>query len=189
MHRFFALEPAFCAESSRRTGIIGGGECPVRGDDVHIRMASPGDGPVVAVLNAFVHQPHVEAEPSEYKPYDQESASAYFASAVGDRGHLIWLAEIGDRPVGFIDAEVMTREENPFTTTITVLYVHQLAVVPDVRRTGVARALMNVVERECALLGASEVRLEHRKFNVGAHHFYEALGYETYSVRMRKSTT
>jgi len=155
-------------------------------DVARIRRACPSDAPVVAGLNVFVHQPHVEAMPSEYKSHDPEAAATYFASSIDDLGHLIWIAEMGDRAVGFIEAEVRTRAESLFTTTLTVLYVHQLAVAPEARRKGVARALMHVVEQECVALGASEVRLEHRSFNEGAHHFYAALGYETYSVSMRK---
>jgi hypothetical protein len=35
-------------------------------------------------------------------------------------------------------------------------------------------------------LGCTEVRLDHRDFNEGAHRFYKALGYCTYSVSMAK---
>ena len=125
--------------------------------------------------------------PLDYRPYDPSAAADYFAIALREGGHLIWLAEIGTQSVGFIEAEVITRGENPFTTPIRVMYVHQLAVAADFRRMGVARALMAAVEEAGRSLGAPEVRLEHRSFNESAHRFYEALGYRTYSVKMRKS--
>jgi ribosomal protein S18 acetylase RimI-like enzyme len=67
-----------------------------------------------------------------------------------------------------------------------VLYVHQLAVAEDVRRLGVGRVLMARAERAAEQAGCSEVRLDHRQVNEGAHRFYEALGYRTRQVSMTK---
>ena len=89
-------------------------------------------------------------------------------------------------PVAFLEAEVRSRPDNPFTTELRVLYVHQLAVAEHARRLGVARSLMLVAENTAPKLGCTEVRLEHRDFNEGAHRFYEALGYRTYSVSMAR---
>ncbi len=153
---------------------------------VHIRRAAPSDAAVIAALNLFVHEPHLQAMPDDYRPYDQAAAAAYFADAIANKSHMVWLAEIQTRPVGFIEAELRTRANNPFTSPLIIVEVQQLAVATDARRVGAGRALMCAVENECSALGASEVRLQHRAFNDGAHRFYGALGYETYSVSMRK---
>jgi len=155
-------------------------------EGVDIRRATPSDAAVIAALNTFVHEPHRAAMPDDYRPYDQVAAAAYFADAIGAKGHLIWLAEMHNRTVGFVEAELRTRANNPFTSPLIFVEIHQLAVASDVRRVGAGRALMHAVELECSNLGASEVRLQHRAFNEGADGFYEALGYATYSVSMRK---
>ena len=45
---------------------------------------------------------------------------------------------------------------------------------------------MLVAESTAPTLGCTEVRLDHRDFNEGAHRFYKALGYCTYSVSMAR---
>ena len=45
---------------------------------------------------------------------------------------------------------------------------------------------MLAAENTAPTLGCTEVRLDHRNFNEGAHRFYKALGYCTYSVSMAR---
>lgn len=156
------------------------------GTRLRIRRALTGDAGVLGELNAYVHQAHAAAMPDEYRPYDADAAAQYFAGVVEDDSHPIWIAEVDNFPVAFLEAEVRSRPDNPFTTELRVLYVHQLAVAEHARRLGVARSLMLVAENTAPKLGCTEVRLEHRDFNEGAHRFYEALGYRTYSVSMAR---
>jgi len=152
---------------------------------LRVRRAT-GDTGVLGDLNAYVHQPHAAAMPDEYHPYAPEAAAQYFAGVVDDDSHPIWIAEVDNFPVGYLEAEVRLRPGNPFTTELRVLYVHQLSVAEHVRRLGVGRSLMLVAEHMAPTLGCTEVRLDHRDFNEGAHRFYEAIGYRTYSVSMAK---
>jgi ribosomal protein S18 acetylase RimI-like enzyme len=137
-------------------------------------------------LNAYVHQPHVAALPDEYRPYASDAAAQYFAGVIEDDSHPIWIAEVGKSPVAYLEAEVRSRPDNPFTTKLCVLYVHQLAVAEHARRLGVGRSLMLAAENTAPTLGCTEVRLDHRDFNEVAHRFYKALGYCTYSVSMAR---
>jgi len=151
-----------------------------------IRRASTGDAGVLGKLNAYVQQAHAAAMPEEYRPYDADAAAQYFSGIGGNDDHPIWIAEVDSFPVAFLEAEVRSRPDNPFTTGLRVLYVHQLAVAEHTRRSGVGRSLMRIAEITAPHLGCTEIRLEHRDFNQGAHCFYEALGYSTYSVSMAK---
>jgi len=141
---------------------------------------------VLGELNAYVHQAHAAAMPGEYRPYAPDAAAQYFGGVVEDDSHPIWIAEVDNFPVAYLEAEVRSRPDNPFTTELRVLYVHQLAVAEHARRLGVGRSLMLVAENTAFTLGCTEVRLEHRDFNEGAHRFYRALGYRTYSVSMAR---
>ena len=52
-----------------------------------------------------------------------------------------------------------------------------MAVSPEVRLTGTGRRLMIYLEALARTAGLVEIRLEVRTKNLGARHFYEALGY------------
>lgn len=153
-----------------------------------VRTAGADDAAVVADLHRYLHQPHVDAMPQEYPPYDPDEARRYYADVLTS-GRPMWLAEVSGRAVGFAGGEVLDRSESPFMRALRVLYIHQIVVVPQVRGHGVARALMSAAEQQAAHLGCAEVRLEHRAFNSVAHRFYESLGYRTHLVGMAKSVT
>jgi hypothetical protein len=106
------------------------------GTRLRIRRALTGDDGVLGDLNAFVHQPHVAALPDEYRPYASDAAAQYFAGVIEGDSHPIWIAEVGKSPVAYLEAEVRSRPDNPFTTELRVLYVHQLAVAEHARRLG-----------------------------------------------------
>jgi GNAT superfamily N-acetyltransferase/uncharacterized protein YqeY len=149
-----------------------------------VRRATVADVPVLAALNEDVQVPHRSAMPEEYHPFDRQAVAAHLRSVAAER--VFWIAEVDGRAVGFVEAEVRSRPDNPFTVPLTVLDVHQIVVAQDARRRGVGRALMAAVESAAPGLGATAVRLEHRAFNTDAHAFYEALGYRVHTLVMRK---
>ena len=153
---------------------------------VRVRRAGSGDAAVLAALHEPLHRLHAEALPEEYPPYDATATQAYYAGVLADPQWRFWRAEVDDCPVGLVGCEVRERPSSPFTRPLRVLYVHQLSVVEDARRSGVARALMEAAEQEAGRAGCSELRLDHQQFNVSAHRFHEALGYRTRQVSMAK---
>jgi ribosomal-protein-alanine acetyltransferase len=64
------------------------------------------------------------------------------------------------------------------------LHINNLAVHPEWRRLGVARALLDVVLREAAAAGAHEATLEVRRSNAPALKLYESLGFSVEGVRL-----
>ncbi|WP_025156638.1 ribosomal protein S18-alanine N-acetyltransferase [Leifsonia aquatica] len=61
--------------------------------------------------------------------------------------------------------------------------IQTIAVAPNARRHGVARALMNALIAEARSRGAREVFLEVRADNPGAQALYVSLGFEEIGVR------
>jgi len=55
--------------------------------------------------------------------------------------------------------------------------IHDLVVLPEARRQGVAKSLFAAVESEAGKLGACRVTLEVRKDNAAAQALYASLGY------------
>lgn len=58
-----------------------------------------------------------------------------------------------------------------------------LAVHPDHRRKGIAKALLTALEDEGRKLGAEAISLEVRKSNLSAIRLYEKMGYKTVGER------
>jgi ribosomal-protein-alanine N-acetyltransferase len=61
--------------------------------------------------------------------------------------------------------------------------IQTIAVAPDARRHGIARALMNALMVEARHRGAAELFLEVRDDNPAAQLLYDSLGYQRIAVR------
>ncbi|HJZ71381.1 MAG TPA: ribosomal protein S18-alanine N-acetyltransferase [Vicinamibacterales bacterium] len=70
-----------------------------------------------------------------------------------------------------------------FWRVLDELHINNLAVLPDVRRAGVATALLTHVLRYGASLGARRATLEVRRSNEAARLLYERFGFTVAGVR------
>ncbi len=153
---------------------------------LHVQVARRMDAPALAALNQAVQQMHHDWSASEYLVPDPRAAEDFFLHKVGDPTSLVLVAERGGHPVGFLYAQEMHRPANPFTAEMRVLYVEQVAVLPERRRSGVGRALFHAAEAAVTRRGLDGVRLETSAQNAAAQKFFERLGYDAYSVRLKK---
>lgn len=93
------------------------------------------------------------------------------ASAFARGQGRLWVVEAGERLVGSIG--VRPSQEDGDTALLLKLYVD-----PTVRRRGLARRLVDLVEEESARRQARRVELWSDTRFDDAHRLYEALGYE-----------
>jgi ribosomal protein S18 acetylase RimI-like enzyme len=61
-------------------------------------------------------------------------------------------------------------------------WINYLAVLPELRRNGIARELMSHAERLLRQAGAPKINLQVRATNLAVQSFYRALGYEVDEV-------
>ncbi len=66
-------------------------------------------------------------------------------------------------------------------------FVYELAVVPDKRRQGYGRAIMQVAIDECRRRGIAAMSLNVFGHNTGARALYHSLGFEVSSTSMMLS--
>ncbi len=99
-----------------------------------------------------------------------------------DQGHLV--AHVGARFAGLV--HVALRERFPPMAAKRIAVVEAIVVAAADRGSGTGRILMDAAERWARDREAGEVWLDVWAFNEGAIGFYEALGYETVSRRMRR---
>jgi len=85
----------------------------------------------------------------------------------------LWLAERAGRAVGiFLANQIVSVEQGG-----TVLWIEELYVVPEARRTGVARALLERICDEARRRGVRGVDLEVVPTQAAAFALYRALGF------------
>ena len=131
--------------------------------DILTRPTIPDDAATVHALTqtAFATLADIIDPPSSAHLETVEVVSAALAAGGGG------IAEIAGEPVGAVR----------FTAASGHMYVGRVAVHPERRGLGVARALMAFAERHAASLGLPETRLEVRRSLTGNVVMFERLGY------------
>lgn len=156
--------------------------------DTEIRDATIADVTGLAALWGEADAYHHVALPDVFAPPIEPARSSDFVAAIlGDPDQGLLVAEAGDRLVGLI--QVMLRERRPPMVPRRFAVVDAVAVAAGYRGAGIGRRLMAAAEDWARERGASEVWLDVWEFNVEAIGFYEALGYETVSRRIRRDVT
>jgi ribosomal protein S18 acetylase RimI-like enzyme len=155
--------------------------------NVVIRRATLADLDVLVALNEVVQKLHAELEPGNFKSViDKEEVKAFFADRVSNADCEISLAEVGDRPVGYIRFDKQERDETPFRPAQRCLYVHHIAVERDARRAGVASALMRSAQRRARAEGMKKIALDVWAANADARKFFDAEGFSAFNLVLRK---
>ncbi len=129
---------------------------------------------VIALTEAYSQDPFGEGKPLE--PGVRERLIS------GLRAHptaFVMLAFKGSRPVGI--ATCFTG----FSTFAAkpLVNIHDLAVIPDFRGTGVGRGLLEAVERKARALGCCKITLEVLDRNARALSAYKAFGFARYALQ------
>jgi diamine N-acetyltransferase len=150
---------------------------------VGIRAASPVDGPTLAALFEHVHGLHVAARPDFFRSASPDEAAAWLASLVEGPSSRIWIAERDGCPIGYVLTYFHERAGRPFSRPRRWCEIDQIAVVPDQRRRGAARALVQAALDEARQRGIRDIELSSWSFNVEAHETFRRLGFKPKVIR------
>ncbi|HEV2471989.1 MAG TPA: GNAT family N-acetyltransferase [Chthonomonadales bacterium] len=141
----------------------------VEGKALVLSLANPVEAPTVHSVMRAAFQEHQENldPPSGALRETVEDVRAEMA-----RGGAV-LARLQGRPVGTVRFRVLPDH----------LYAGRLGVLPEYRRIGAARAMMQYLEVIAAALGAPEIRLGTRKKLTANTAFYLSIGFEEVGLR------
>jgi GNAT superfamily N-acetyltransferase len=151
--------------------------------DVTVHPADARDIPELVELNALVQAEHVAAEPEVFKPSRPDEVAAWFADGLRSGSLRAWIADGGAELAGYVTVSPQQRPEHPLAYARSWWEVDALAVRPDWRLRGVARALLAVVATEAVDAGVGELQLTTWSFNTGAQQAWKRLGFEPRIVR------
>ena len=142
---------------------------------------------LLASLNRFVQQLHLERRPDHFRATQTTELAAWYRSRLEHPSTRIWVAERDGLPVGYVLAIVHEASENPFVQARRWYEIDQVAVDPDWRRTGIASALIRHAISEANSEGVA-VEATSWSFNEGAHELFRQLGFVSKTIRFERKS-
>ena len=114
-------------------------------DNIKLREALDRDAGALAVLCAFVQELHFRERPDVFKEPDVPALEQWFRDTLSAGSAEIWIAQVGDVPVGYVVVALQNRDENVFCYQRRWFEVSNIGVHPKYRERGVARRLLKHV--------------------------------------------
>ena len=161
------------AEETERARLAQQGIAPAKAKDLVTGVQAAADAVAYRPLDA-AHAADVAAMEQEIMGSDAWSAVSV-ADELPRKDRTWWAAYQGGKLVGYCGGLIVDGQ----------VQILKVGVDPSARRLGIARRLMGLVAADARDLGATEMTLEVRLSNTGAHAFYERLGLERIGVRPR----
>jgi ribosomal protein S18 acetylase RimI-like enzyme len=152
---------------------------------IAIRQATTADAEIISALNADVQALHWSALPWRFKPPGPATFPPVAAAGLlAQPNHLVFIAEIDSRPVGYAYAELTRRPESSSRYAVDMVYIHHISVQPAHRKRGVGRALMDAVRSAASERGIDLLTLDVWTFNEDARRFFRRQGFTAYNERL-----
>ena len=155
--------------------------------EIRIRKATIDDYNYLFELFDEVDALHRDHLPHIYqKPGGAAREQDYYAGLIADEHVGLWVAETGEKLVGFIHAIVKDSPVIPILVPRRYAIVDNLVVRSEFHNQGIGRILMDRVQEWAIANGATSIELNVYEFNEAAISFYERLGYQSLSRKMSK---
>lgn len=152
-----------------------------------IRQASINDANAICQLLAEGGELHAHALPTLLKPPESSTTQEFVNSVLRDEKAHILIAEVDEQIVGYVHFNCIEEKEHPVTVPRSYVLVSSLIVTEEHRRQGIGKAFMHKVHEWAEEHQIDDVELQVYEFNSPAKGFYENLGYQTISRRMKRS--
>lgn len=140
------------------------------------RRATLADAAILARMSAHVQEWHAAHYPEVFFPNpDPVALATHFHDRLSDPACTAFLA--GDPALGYALCSLQSREASVFSPSIRRLMVDQIAVVPEGRRQGHGRALLEAARSLAHEMAVDEILLDTWEANRDAHAFFRAAGF------------
>jgi ribosomal protein S18 acetylase RimI-like enzyme len=149
----------------------------------NIRPAAIGDEALLARLNHFVQELHVAKRPDHFRPTQPIELADWYRSLLERPTTRLWIAEEGGLAVGYLLAIEHQAPESPIVRARRWCEIDQVAVDPERRRRGIARALILHAVSSAQADGIAQIEAASWSFNAGAHELFRRLGFMPKTTR------
>jgi diamine N-acetyltransferase len=149
-----------------------------------IRLATIADISALATLQQSVQEMHAEAFPERFRRNVPAETMERAIRDMLQTPSSYWLVAEDEQPIAYLNAEFRERDESWCAVAQRVCYLAGIAVAPNFRRRGIARALVAELKREADARGVAAIELDVWAFNDEAQHVFSSLGFRTIMQRM-----
>ena len=155
--------------------------------EMSIRRATAGDYNSMCELFDEIDTLHRDNLPQLFqKPDGAPREQAYYAGLLEEESVILLVAEAGGDLVGFVHAIVKESPDFPVFVPRRYVLVDGIVIRSEFQNHGIGKILMAEVQEWAIARGATSLELNVYEFNETAISFYETLGYQTLSRKMRK---
>lgn len=148
-----------------------------------IRLLEDKDIPSVLEICREMREHHRRILGGYFKSIDEDYERSSLAKALDDENSPVYVAETEDGKIaGMVQAAFEVR---PYLEQESFCHIGGLGVLPEYRRRGIAKALMDRVFEACRARKITEVTLGVFNRNTGAYKFYEDLGFLPLEQKMK----
>ncbi len=148
-----------------------------------IRDALQSDLDSMAHLLLIVHHMHVIAEPQTYREISYEVAVDSLMRKL-EQNAFLRVAEFESQLQGYCSAVIRNSLTVPVFQPREFIYVEEVVVRPDSRKSGIGGALMDDLKTFARQEGIVEIELDVGHFNCEAKAFFQRMGFRTLRERM-----
>jgi ribosomal protein S18 acetylase RimI-like enzyme len=155
--------------------------------EVVVREATADDYAVLCELFDEVDAFHRDGLPRVFqRPTGPVREQEYYRGLITDDNVGLFVAEVNEKVVGFVHARIIETPVIPVLVPRRYAIVDNLGVKSEFRGSGIGRRLMHKIHAWVTTKDAESIELNVYEFNQGAISFYQKLGYDTFSIKMRK---
>ena len=154
---------------------------------IFVRRATLEDYQAVCELFDEIDAYHRENLPHIFKKHDGPAREPeYFSGLMADENVGMFVAETGEKMVGFVNAVIRETPDVPIFVPRRIAVIDNIVVRSAFRSQGIGKLLAEKIEAWAVEKRAGSIELNVYEFNEKAVSFYEKLGYQTVSRRMSK---
>ena len=154
---------------------------------ITVRRAVPADYEAICELADMMDAPQREALPGRFrKPSGPVRLRDRTEKLMRDSDTFLAVAELDGRVAGVTNCGLVRMGDFPQKHPITSLLVRGIVVRPELRRKGIAAALVEEAVAWARAKGAAEVQANVYDFNRPAAAFFASLGLSPLSHRLRR---
>jgi len=155
--------------------------------EINVRRATLDDYDSLCVLFDEIDAMHRDKLPHIFqKPSGAVRDKDYYSGLIADENVALFVAEAGEKLVGFVHVIASNSPAFPVFVPRRYTIVDSIVVKSEFQSLGIGRILMDKMQEWAIAKGAKTIELNVYEFNETAISFYERLGFQTFSRRMRK---
>ena len=152
---------------------------------MEVREATIEDVSDLVRLNAEAQSIHVRIAPDVFHDGDEAELLEFFREQIERNDVYTYVAAEAKTPVAYICVMVVRQQGNAFCKPRERLEIDQICVGEECRKRGVGRALVEKARDLAVRQGVGHLELNVWSENSTAVAAFEALGFETFRLKMR----